>query len=520
MANDDKGPDLAAGIETSRLAEGVPLAGHVDEHEIVLVRRGDAVHALGARCPHRGAALADGIVAHGTIRCPWHHASFRLEDGAARAPSLDALPCWDVVHDGATVRVGERRRFDDTPVAGPHGATGDGASGDGDPKRAAIVIVGAGAAGEAAAETLRALGHTGPLTLLSAEAAPPIDRTNLSKGYLSGDMDESGLALRDPAFHAERDIDLKLGGTVVAIDRDAREVRLEGGEKIAYDRLLLATGANVRRLPVDGADDARVHYLRTLEDARGIVAAAKEASRAVVVGSSFIGLEAAAALRARGIEVTVVAPDEIPLAGVVGEAIGRRVRELHEAEGVVFRLESEVDAIVADGVRLGGGETLAADLIVVGIGVTPDVALAREAGLETDDGVVVDARLATSDPAILAAGDIASYPDPEGRRLRIEHWQVAQRQGQCAARNLMGAGERFADVPFFWSKHYGANIRYAGHAGNIARVELDGDPSGNDVAATIHAEDGEARAMASIGRDKANLAFAATLEERAATTAD
>ena len=237
--------------------------------------------------------------------------------------------------------------------------------------------------------------------------------------------------------------------------------------------------------------------------------------RAVVIGAGFIGLEVAAALRERDIETTVVAPDKVPLGKVLGEELGGFVRTLHEKHGVNFRLESKVDAIVADGVRLEGGETLAADLIVTGTGVKPDVALAEAAGLDVDDGILVDERLTTSDPHILAAGDVASWPDRHGRRLRVEHWQLAQRHGQCAARNLLGAAERFEDVPFFWSKHYDTNIRYGGHAEDIARVETDGRPEEGDFAAVMVNGQGERLAMASIGRDRANLAFAAELESAA-----
>ena len=499
-----QGPDLAAGIDASRLEDSVPLEGRVGEHAVVLVRRGEHIHALGAHCPHRGAAMADGLVVGDTIRCPWHHASFALADGAARAPSLEPLSCWRVERDGDTVRVGERVH-PEAAVAGAE-TTSDAAA------PSSVVIVGAGAAGEAVAETLREHGYTGPLALLSAEDTLPLDRTNLSKGYLSGDMDESKLPLRDEAFYRERDIDLRRGARVTAIERDAHAVRLENGESVAYGKLVLATGATPRSLPVPGADGDRVHYLRSLEDARAIVAAAKSARHAVVIGASFIGLEAAAALRAREIPTTVVAPDEVPLAKIMGETLGRFVRERHEANGVTFRLGSEVEAITGDGVRLKGGDTLEADLIVVGIGVTPDVALAESAGLEVDDGVVVDGRLVTSDPDILAIGDIASVPDPRGDgRLRVEHWQVAQRHGQCAARNLLGADETFTDVPFFWSKHYDTNIRYSGHAGAEDRIETDGRPDEGDFAAVFTSGSGTRRAMASVGRDRANLAFAARL---------
>ena len=516
MSDDDQGPDLTAGIDASDVAEGVPLEGRVGEHAVVLVRRGETIHALGANCPHRGAAMATGLVVGDTIRCPWHHAVFDLADGAARAPSLEPLPCWRVERDGETLRVRERATFERPPVADAN-ATDTANAPD------SVVVVGAGAAGDAVAATLRAHGYEGRVTLLSADERPPIDRTNLSKGYLAGDVDdESSLALRDEGFYRANDIELRLGARVEAIDRDAHEVQLAGGERVPYAKLVLATGANAVPLPVPGADgDGRVHVLRTLEDARGIVHAAKGARRAVVVGASFIGLEAASALRARDIETTVVAPDEVPLAKVMGETLGRFVRELHEDNGVTFRLEEHVEEIVPDGVRLEGGDTLPADLVVVGIGVKPDVDLAEAAGLDIDDGVLVDARLQASDPDILAVGDIACWPDARGgSRLRVEHWQVAQRQGECAARNLLGANEAFADVPFFWSKHYGTNIRYSGHAGGDARVETDGKPADGDFAA-VFVEDGPGgeapRAMASVGRDRANLAFAARLGgERAA----
>src|SRR5215470_9455283 len=427
------GPDLAAGIAFDDLADGAMLQGHVGDDPVLLARRGEELFAVGALCTHYHGPLAEGLMVGDTVRCPWHHACFSLRTGeAVRAPAFDPLPRWRVQRQADKVFVRDKQ-----PPSGPKPAPAETAKAA---WPASVVIVGGGAAGFAAAEMLRREGYDRPVTLLSADDAPPCDRPNLSKDYLAGTAQESWIPLKSPKFYEKRAIDLRLNARVTAIDPRNRRVTLADGAAIDYGALLLATGADPVRLDLPGADAAAVHYLRTLADSRAIVAAAATAKTALVIGASFIGLEVAASLRARQLNVHVVAPEARPLERVMGPELGDVVRRLHEENGVVFHLGETVTRIDGKTARLSGGASLAFDLMVVGVGVRPETALAEAAGLTVDKGVVVDEYLATSAPDIYAAGDIARWPDPHtGERIRIEHWVVAERQGQTAARNILGA---------------------------------------------------------------------------------
>ena len=378
------------------------------------------------------------------------------------------------------------------------------------------MIVGGGAAAFATAEMLRREGFAGSVTLLSADDATPYDRPNCSKDYLAGNAPEDWIPLKPPEFYREHAIDIVLGTDVTGIDIKAHQVAIAGGRNVAFDKLVLATGAEPIRLDIPGANEPHVHTLRSLGDARAIIAHAKQAQRVVVVGASFIGLEVAASLRARELEVHVVAPERRPMERVLGREFGDFIRALHEEHGVVFHLEETVTAIEGKNVRLKGGKTLPADLVIVGIGVRPRIQLAEQAGLTIDRGVVVNAYLETSAPGIYAAGDIARWPDPHsGEPLRIEHWVVAERQGQTVARNILGRRERFADVPFFWSQHYDLPINYVGHAEKWDALEIEGDIKARDCVVRYRL-DGKLLAVASIYRDVDSLKEEWAMERRVA----
>ncbi|HLR45743.1 MAG TPA: FAD/NAD(P)-binding oxidoreductase, partial [Deinococcales bacterium] len=337
-----------------------------------------------------------------------------------------------------------------------------------------IVIIGAGAAGSAAAEMLRRCGYQGPLTLIDEEDEAPYDRPQLSKGYLAGEVGEDDVPLRQDGFYAEHGIDV-VRGRVAGFDPERRTVSLEDGTSPSWDALLLATGSEPRRLDIPGSDLPHVFTLRSRADSRTISDHAANAQDAVVVGASFIGLETAAALRQRGLNDTVVAPDDVPLGHIFGPELGGMVRELHEEHGVKFRLGTGVEAISEAGVTLEGGGEVPADLVVVGIGVSPRLELAEVAGLEVDGGVMVDGFLETAARGVYAAGDIARWPSAQtGNLMRIEHWVVAQRHGQAAARNMLGAREPFTAIPYFWSKHYSLSIRYSGHAEEWDDIVING----------------------------------------------
>lgn len=489
------GPDLAAGVALSALPDGGMLAGHVGEEQVLLVRQGSEVFAIGAHCTHYHGPLADGLVVGNTVRCPWHHACFDVRTGeAARAPAIGPLDCWAVEQRDGKVFVGAKREPAKKPARPRSGAAPD-----------KIVIVGGGAAGFAAAEMLRRESHAGSIVMLSDDTAAPVDRPNLSKDYLAGTAPEDWVPLRPDEFYQESDIDLRLNARVAAIEPRAREVVLASGERIAFDRLLLATGAEPVRLPIPGADQPHVRTLRSLADSRAIIERAKTARRVVVIGASFIGLEVAAALRTRGLDVHVVAPEARPMERIMGPQMGDFIRALHEEHGVVFHLEDKPAAIEGQQVRLASGRTLAADLVVIGVGVRPRLALAESAGLAIDRGVTVNARLETSVPVIFAAGDIARWPDPaSGENVRVEHWVVAERQGQAAARNMLGQGEAFTDVPFFWSQHYDIPINYVGHAEKWDELTVDGDIAAKDCMLRFK-RGGRVLAAVSIFRDLESL---------------
>jgi NADPH-dependent 2,4-dienoyl-CoA reductase/sulfur reductase-like enzyme/nitrite reductase/ring-hydroxylating ferredoxin subunit len=496
------GPDLAQGVAAGDFT-GETLLGHVGDQEVLLVRSGSEVFAIDAHCSHYHGPLADGLVVGESIRCPWHHACFDLRTGeATRAPALSPLAVWQVEHEGDRIVVLQKR---EQPK--PRGKSAAAAPGR-------IVIVGGGAAGFAAAEMLRRQEFGGDIVMLSNDAAPPFDRPNLSKDYLAGSAPEDWLPLRPDSFYAEAGIDIRLKSDVTAIDTKARNVILAGAN-IPYDRLLLATGAEPVRLPIPGADQPHVHTLRSLADCRAIIDSVKGARRAIVIGASFIGLEAAAALRARDIEVHVVAPEQRPMERVLGPAMGDFVRALHGEHGVIFHLGDTVTAIDGKRATLKSGGVLEADLVVVGVGVRPRLALAEQVGLAIDRGVVVDRYLETSVPGIYAAGDIARWPDSHsGENIRVEHWVVAERQGQTAARNMLGAHEAFDAVPFFWSQHYDVPINYVGHAEKWDEIVVDGDIAGRDCLLK-YKSGGRVLAVASIYRDLANLQAELDMERQA-----
>jgi NADPH-dependent 2,4-dienoyl-CoA reductase/sulfur reductase-like enzyme/nitrite reductase/ring-hydroxylating ferredoxin subunit len=487
-----KGPDLAKGVPLASLGDGMTLLGHVGAEPVLVLRRGGELLAIGAICTHYDSPLADGIIVGDTVHCPTHHACFDLRTGEATAPAFKPVASWNVEQRGESFFVTSKRpALKRAPASGPAL-----------PK--SVVIVGGGAAGHASAESLRSEGYTGEITMISADTSAPYDRTNVSKDYLAGTAPEEWMPMRPAKFYTGENIQLKLGQRVTAIDVAARRVVLENGDVIAFDALILATGADPVRLSIPGHDLPHVAYVRTLADSRAIIARLGQTRRALVLGASFIGLEAAASLRARNIEVHVAAPSR-PLERVLGPELGDFVRGLHEEHGVVFHIGPTATEITHKETMLSDGTSLQADLVVVGIGVKPSLALAEQSGLKIDRGVSVNEFLETNVPGIYAVGDIARWPDEHsGVNMRVEHWVVAQRQGQRAARNILGRRERFSMIPFFWSQHYDVAINYVGHAERWDRIDLRGSLKGRNCIVAYR--DGERiAAVATIGRDRASL---------------
>jgi NADPH-dependent 2,4-dienoyl-CoA reductase/sulfur reductase-like enzyme/nitrite reductase/ring-hydroxylating ferredoxin subunit len=502
--SDSPKPDFRSGIRIQELPDGAVIQGRVDSDDAILVRRGEDFFAVGAQCTHYHAALAAGLVVGGTIRCPQHHACFDLRTGEAlRAPALNPIACWRVERVVDTVFVREKiaaptQQVAPTQRTAPSLFTAKAAP-------ASVLIVGGGAAGLAAADMLRRQGYSGPVTLLSADDSAPYDRPNLSKDFLAGNAPAEWMPLCPPEYYTERTIELVLNARVRSIDITQRRVTLESGRPLGFGALLLATGADPVRLAIPGSGDLPRYYLRSFADSQAIVDASKSAERVVVVGASFIGLEVAASLRERGIDVHVVGQEHVPLERVMGREVGAFVRELHESHGVVFHLGNSVARIEGSRVLLSDGSALEAGFVVLGVGVRPAIALAEQAGLAIDRGIAVDEYLETSAPNIFAAGDVARWPDPHsGDRIRVEHWVVAERQGQVAALNILGRRQPFDAIPFFWSQHYDVAINYVGHAETWDATEIEGALASRDCAVTYRRQ-GRILAVATVSRDLASL---------------
>ena len=498
MPEEAKGPDLSAGVPASQLVEGAPFPGHVGGNAVILVRRGEEIFAIGATCTHYGGPLAEGLVVGDIVRCPWHHARFSLCTGeAVGAPALKAVACYEVAQRGGLAIV-TRRRKPEPARKRPRVPSGP------RPPRS-VVIVGAGAAGARAAQELRRLGYTGDLTLIDRDRDAPYDRPALSKGFLSGAQTAKAFPLLPRSYFDAQDVEHLFARTVTRLDADRRRVTFDDGTRRQFGAIVLALGADPIHIELPGEKGPRIHYLRTLADSRAIIRAAKTAHSAVVIGASFIGLEVAASLRARKIDVHVVGLEQRPLERVLGAEFGDFVRTLHEEHGVVFHLGTRVRRAGIGHVVLENGERLDADLIVAGIGVRPSTALAEQAGLTVDKGVIVNALLETSSKGIYAIGDAARWPSSrDGSLVRIEHWVVAQRQGEAVARTIIGERKPFSDVPFFWSEHYDLSINYVGHAERWDKLEIDGTFAGRDCSVRYSAG-GRLLALASIFRDRESL---------------
>jgi NADPH-dependent 2,4-dienoyl-CoA reductase/sulfur reductase-like enzyme/nitrite reductase/ring-hydroxylating ferredoxin subunit len=493
-----EGPDFEKGFNIDDVADGKMLLGHALDEAVLVARRGDELFVIGATCTHYGGPLAKGLMVDCTVRCPWHHARFDLRTGEAiAAPALNNVARYKIEKRGKQFFV--TGKIEEKPVRKPKSSP------------ASVVIVGAGAAGGAAAEMLRREGYNGPVTLIGADEFLPYDRPNLSKDYLAGAAPEEWIPLRSADFYREQKIDTLTSTSVTAIDPQKKEVTLSDNRSLGYGALLLATGADPVRLAIPGGDLPHVCYLRTLADSRRIIGKAKNSKRSVVIGASFIGLEVAWSLRERKLEVAVVGKGSLPLEKVLGRELGGLVRDTHEANGVKFHLGRTPVAITDRHVQLDDGTKLDCDLVVVGVGVRPNTALAEQAGIATDNGVLVNEFMETNVPGIFAAGDIARWPDPHAGRIRVEHWVVAQRQGQTAARNILGARASFILPPFFWSNHFDLHIHYVGHGAGNDRSTISGNLKAKEASVIYHDGD-KLTAVASVGRDVENLKAELALE--------
>ncbi len=482
--------------------------------KLLLVRRGGRCFVVGGTCPHAGGPLAEGALHGDEVICPWHKAAFSIATGACTAPpALDDLPRYAVrIVDG---RVMAARTPD--PAAAPARPANEGGMGDG----RVFAIVGSGGAGEAAAQELRALGFGGRVVMIGREDRLPYDRTLLSKYVLSGKRGGEKSPLQDAGYFAGHGIE-RVVGEVVSIEPDGKRIAFADGTELACDAVLVATGGTPRRPAVPGAGLAGVFVLRDADDAAAIVNASGSARRVVVMGGGFIGLEAAASLRERGLEVVVVMPGQVPLEKQVGAEVGRALQRLHEGNGVSFRLGANVvrfeggDAV--EQVVLDDGTRLPADMVVAGLGIAPATGMLRGVALREDGGIAVDATLRVSE-TLYAAGDVAAFPlRGGGGRVRVEHWRVAQQHGIHAARAMMGRGAAFDAVPVFWTIHYMKRLDYVGHAETWDEIVFDGD-LGKPEFLAFYVTAGRVEAVAGFDRDRQVAAAIGLMTDRSDWTA-
>lgn len=441
------------------------LEAQMGDSKLVLLRVGDELRAYQGKCPHAGAPLAEGALCNGRLICPWHKAAFRIEDGAlCEPPALDSLTRYPL-----EVREGEVW-VDDCPLMDGHAPPADDAR--------TFLIIGAGAAGTAGAAALREKGFGGRVVLIDREAEAGYDRTVLSKFVLAGDMPPGEVpALRDEGFYHKQRIE-RLNAEVASLDAQRRTLRLKDGQTLTYDAALLATGGVPNRLQLPGVDLPQVFLLRSKDQAQQILKAAQPGQRAVIIGDSFIALESAAALREHGLSVTVLARHAVPFAKQFGETVGKAIRARHVANGVVFHSDSEAVRIEGaekvEAVTLANGQRFPADLVLVGIGVSPATGPFAGLSMADDHSLTVDGGMRVTE-GLWAVGDIATFP-LNGQPQRIEHWRLAQQQARIAAANMLGGDEHYLDVPYFWTWHFGKSYDYLGHADAWDEVEFKGDP--------------------------------------------
>ena len=468
--------------------------------EVLLAKTENGISAIAAHCSHYGAPLAKGVLHNGRIVCPWHNACFSADTGThLSAPGRDNLSKFPIHIDADTVYVELPEEITDhvTPKL---------VEADFEKDKRTFVIVGGGAASDMAAQTLRQNNYQGRIIILTAESEIPYDRTKLSKAYLQADEVGEVSKLRSADFYKQHDIEIKTSTKVTGLDVEAKQLTVGAGETLSYDALLLATGGTVKQVPVDGSELDNVFTLRKAEDAKAILKAVKQSKQAVIIGSGFIGMEAAASLKQQGLDVTVVSPDKVPFEKVLGESVGKLFRQVHDANGVKFKLEQKATALKGDGkvetVELESGEILPADLVIVGTGVKPATDFVEGLLMNEDDGSVLVNQYLQATPDVYAAGDIARFPHfITGQPTRIEHWQLAMQQGRIAACNMTGQQVMFEAVPFFWTGQFDLKLRYVGHSENYDDIIIQGSLEDKSFLA-FYVEDEQVMAVSGIGRDR------------------
>jgi NADPH-dependent 2,4-dienoyl-CoA reductase/sulfur reductase-like enzyme/nitrite reductase/ring-hydroxylating ferredoxin subunit len=483
---------------TSDLVDGEMKQVSANGAEILLACVGGKLHAVGAHCTHYGAPLVEGVLSGDRIVCPWHHACFDITTGDLQEPpAFDSLPRYEL-------RVENDQVFVSVPDTPSERRTPQMAGRDRKNERL-FVIVGGGAAGYTAAQTLREDAFTGRVVLITRENHLPYDRPNLSKEYLQGNAEPGWLPLRSEDFFVEHDIEVIRGREIKHIDATLRKITFADNETLVGDALLLATGGEPRKLPFQSKAHENVFLLRSYDDSEAIISAAEKGKRAVVIGASFIGMEVASSLRARGCEVTVVAPDEVPFQKILGPQIGRLFQDIHQEHGVKFKLGTSVSGFdnerKVSAAMLEDGERLDADLVVVGVGVKPNTDFIEGLVMHQDGGVIVDEYMCAAE-GVYAAGDIAYFPNPLTRQhQRIEHWRTAMQQGRIAAHNMAGKETQYDSVPFFWTRQFDVGLLYVGHAQRWEEIIYHGDLYTRDFLA-FYVKENRVLAVAGMNRDQ------------------
>jgi NADPH-dependent 2,4-dienoyl-CoA reductase/sulfur reductase-like enzyme/nitrite reductase/ring-hydroxylating ferredoxin subunit len=486
------GPDFTKGVSVDLIQEGETLLGHVGDKAVLLAKVEGEIYAVGANCTHYGGPLNQGLLEGHHIHCPWHHSSFNIKTGEAeKAPALVPISCWRTEVKDEKIFVTGKKTIPRPVLRGTESQH--------------VVIVGGGAAGTSCAAMLRRQGFAGTIQMVSHDESIPYDRTNLSKDYLSGNAPEDWLPILKESFFDKNKIQLNLNVSVVKVDAAKKSVLLSDDKVLFYDKLVLATGGEPITPPIPGVDQKNVFMLRTLKDCRRIIEKCDGSKTVAVIGAGFIGLEVAASLKQRGIDVHVIAPEQMPLIKTLGIHVGSYIKKAHESHGVRFHLGHNVKEINDGHVVLDDGTQIECDFVVVGVGIKPNLELAKQAGCDIDHGVLVNEHMETSVPGIYAAGDIARWPDPRSLRpIRVEHWEVAERHGQVVACNILGARIKYQDVPFFWTQQFDKIICYIGYSDRFDRMDVLGDP-GKDDFAVVYYEDDRVAAFMSVGRDLENL---------------
>ena len=467
------GANEAVICKVDALKNGEMKAFNVNNVDILLSKIDDKFYAVAAFCTHYGAPLEEGVLNGKRIVCPWHHACFHAKSGdLLEPPARDALPSYEVEIENNDVIVKLPEEIESNRLS-------EMANHDSEKESRAYVILGAGAAGNAAAQALREDGFQGHIVMITYENRGPYDRPNLSKDYLQGEADPEWMPLRGEEFYSDNDIELQLNKTVSQINAEDKYITFSSGDTLNYDKLLIASGGIPRRLNLTGSELNNVFALRNFDDADAIIKASEGASSAVIIGASFIGMETADSLRHRKIDVTVIAPEATPLEHIFGSEIGKLFKQLHEENGVKFKLNHTISKLEGDrsvrAVILDNGERIEADLVIVGIGVKPATDFIKNIDLESDSSIRVDQYFHVGND-IYSAGDIATFPYwYSGSDIRIEHWRTAEQQGRIAAHNMAGKKAAYQSIPFFWTVQAGITLRYVGHAKEWDEIVVNGN---------------------------------------------